>query len=55
MCKSQKGGYFLSMAPEPILGHCLLISNASWVHSNTPQSVGVPWKDDQPDKETSTW
>jgi len=55
-CKSQKGGHFLSIAPEPLVSKTLFINNASWEHSNTPHWVTVLWTSDQPDKETSsTW
>ena len=36
-------------------GRGLLITEASWSHSDTPHLVGLLWTSDQPDTETSTW
>jgi len=33
----------------------LLIIEDSWLHSDTPHSVGILWTSEQPDTETSTW
>jgi len=38
-----------------LLGQGLLIIENSQSHSDTPHSVGLPWKSDQLDAETSTW
>jgi hypothetical protein len=46
--------YIFSMAQQPPVGHSLLIIEASRSHSDTPHSVGLLWKSDQPDAETST-
>jgi len=43
------------MAQQPLLGQGLLIVEASWSHSDTPQSVRLLLASDQPDAETSTW
>ena len=37
-----------------LLGQGLLIIENSQSHSDTPHSVGLPWKSDQLDAETST-
>jgi hypothetical protein len=37
------------------VGVDLLIVEASRSHSDTPHSVGLPWRSDQPDAETYTW
>jgi len=36
------------------MGHGLLIHEVSWSHSDTAQSVGLPWTIDQSDAETYT-
>jgi len=36
------------------MGQDFLIIEASRSHSDTPHSVGLLWKSDQPDSETST-
>ena len=43
------------MAQQPLADQGLLIVEASRPHSDTPHSVGLLWKSDQPDAETSTW
>jgi hypothetical protein len=43
------------MAVQPLVDQGLLIVEASRSHSNAPQSVGLLWTNDQPDKETATW
>ena len=45
---------FYSMAQQPLLGQGLLIIEASRLHLETPQSVGLLWTSDQPDAQTST-
>ena len=47
--------YLLFMAWQLLMGHGLLIIEASRSHSDTPQSVGLLWTSDQPVAETSTW
>jgi len=54
-----EGGYvngtsFL-MAQQPLVGQDLLTVEASRSHSDTPQSVGLLWTNDQLVAETSTW
>ena len=44
-----------SMTQESLLGHGLIIIEASRSHSDTPHSVGLLWTRDQPDAGTSTW
>ena len=46
--------YLYHGARAPV-GQGLLIVEDSWSHSDTPQSVGLLWKSDQADAETSTW
>jgi hypothetical protein len=41
------------MAPQPPVGHELLIVEASRSNSDTPQSVGLPWTSDQYDAQIS--
>jgi len=43
------------MAQQPLVAQVLLIIEDSWLHSDTPHSVGLHWMSDQPDAETSTW
>jgi len=43
------------MAQQPLLGQSLLITEASRSHSDTPDSLGLLWTNDQSDAETSTW
>jgi len=43
------------MTQQPPVGQDLLIVNASRSHSDTPQSAGLLWTNDQPDAENSTW
>ena len=43
------------MAHRPPAGQDLFITEASWSHTDTPQSVGILWTSDQPDPGTSTW
>jgi hypothetical protein len=45
---------FPPMAQQPLLGHGLLIDEASRSHSDTPHSVGLLWVSGQPTAETST-
>jgi len=39
----------------PLVGQALLTVEASRSHSDTPPSVGLLWKSDQPVTDTSTW
>jgi hypothetical protein len=41
------------MARQPLVGQDLLIIEASQSHSDTPHSVVLLWRSDQPDAETS--
>ena len=43
------------MAPRPLVCQSLLIIEASRSHSDTLRFVGLLWKGDQPEAETSTW
>jgi len=43
------------MARQPLVGQGLLIIEDSRSHSDTLPSVGLLWKSDQTDAETSTW
>ena len=43
------------MARQSLMGQGILIIEASRLHSDTPQSVGLLWTGDQPETETSTW
>jgi hypothetical protein len=43
------------MAQQPLVGHGLLIIEASRSHSDTLHSVGLVWTRDRPDTETPTW
>jgi hypothetical protein len=43
------------MAQQPQAGQGLLIIETSPSHSDTPNSVGLLWRTDQPIAETSTW
>jgi hypothetical protein len=43
------------MHRHPLVGHGLLIIEASRSHSDTPHSVGLLWTSDQPDAEKSSW
>ena len=43
------------MAQHPLVGQGLLIIEALWSRPDTPHLVGLLWKSDQPDAETSTW
>ena len=52
--------YLFENTPSPhggqaLVGHGLLIIDASRLHSDTPHSVGFLWTSDQPDAETSTY
>jgi len=40
---------------QPLVGQNFPITVASRSHSDTPHSVGLLWKSDQPDAKTSTW
>jgi len=42
------------MAQQPLVDLGLLIIEASWSHSDTPQSVALLWTGDQPDTKNST-
>jgi hypothetical protein len=46
--------HFFSVAQMPLIGEGLLIIEASRSHSDTSQSAGLPWMNDQRDGETST-
>ena len=46
--------FFISMAQQPLGGLGRLIIDASRSHSDTSQSVGLLWRGDQSDAETST-
>jgi len=46
---------YLPTAQQPVVGQCLLITEASRSQSGTPHSVGIPWKSDQSDAATSAW
>jgi hypothetical protein len=50
----KQNGTTLSMAQQASVGQGLLITEVSRSHSDTPQSVGLPWTSDQPDAMTST-
>ena len=52
---SYRSKNFLAMAQQPLVGQSLLIIESSWSPSDTPHSVGLLRKSDQPDSETSTW
>jgi hypothetical protein len=41
------------MAQQPLVGHDLLITEASQLHSDTPRTVGFLWRSDQPNAEAS--
>jgi len=43
------------MTQQPPVGQDLLISDDSWSHLDSPQSVGLLWRSDQPDAMISTW
>jgi hypothetical protein len=43
------------MAQQPLVGHSLLIIEASRSHSDAPHSVGLLWTSDQPDAENYAW
>jgi len=43
------------MVQHPPVCQGFLMIEASWSHSDTPQSVGHLWASDQPDTETSKW
>jgi len=43
------------MVQQLLIGHDLLIVEASQLHSNIPHSLGLLWTSDQPDAETSAW
>jgi len=42
-------------AQQLLLGQSLLIIDAAWSYSDTPQSVELLWTSDQRDTETSSW
>jgi len=43
------------MVQQTLVGQGLLIFEASKSHSDTPHSVRVFWRSNQPNAETSTW
>jgi hypothetical protein len=43
------------MAPQTLVGPEVPFVEDSRSHSDTPQSVGLPWTSDQHDAQTSTW
>ena len=45
---------FFSVAHQPLVGHGLLIIEVSRTRSDTPHSVGLLLKNDQPDAGNST-
>jgi hypothetical protein len=45
---------FVTMAQQPLVDQGLLMIEDSWLHSDTPLSVGLLWTSDQPEAETST-
>jgi hypothetical protein len=46
---------FVYLAQQTLMGQGLLVIEDSRSHSDTPHSVGILWKSDQPHRETSTW
>jgi len=52
--KFNKTIFFFTAAQQPPVGHGLIIEN-SISHSDTPQSVGLLWTNDQPEAATSPW
>jgi hypothetical protein len=46
--------FFSPLVQQPLVGHGLLIIDASRSHSDTPHSIGLLWTSDQPDAGTST-
>ena len=46
--------FLFTMTQQPLVGHGLLIFEDSRSHSDTPYTVGLIWKSDQPVAETST-
>jgi hypothetical protein len=46
---------FTFVARQPLVGHWLLIAEASWSHSDTSRWLGIPWTSDQPESETYAW
>ena len=47
--------FFFTTARESLVGQGLHIVENTQLHSYTPHSVGLLWKIDRPDAETSTW
>jgi len=45
----------LSITQQPLVGHSLLIIEASRSHSGIRHSAGLFWTSDQPDRGTSIW
>jgi hypothetical protein len=45
---------FFPIVQQPLVGHGLLITEASRSHSDTPHSTGLLWTGDQPIAETCT-
>ena len=43
------------MGRKSLVGQGLVIIEAVRSHSDAPQSLGLLWRHDQPDAETSTW
>jgi hypothetical protein len=48
-------GDFSPIAQEPLMDQVLFINEVSRSNSDTPHSVGILWKSDQPVAETSPW
>jgi hypothetical protein len=46
---------FFSISRQPLVGQGTLTVEISWSHSLTPHSVGLLWRSDRPDAETSTY
>ena len=47
--------FIMTQQSPPPVGQGLLITEDSWSHSDTPQSVGLLWTSDRPVAKTSTW
>jgi len=46
--------FFFPMVQRPLVDQGLLTVEALQSHSDTPHSIGLLWKSDKPDAETST-
>ena len=46
---------FFPLAQQPLVGQAFLMIEGLHSHSDTPHSVGLLWKSDRPDAETSTF